>query len=81
MEGIGGQPAILTIVSSLTTLSLSGMQAALANREISAAELVDAHLERIAAVQPKINAFVSVFTEQAAAEARAPRPGHSPAFR
>ena len=51
------------------------MQAALANREISAAELVDAHLERIAAVQPKINAFVSVFAEQAAAEARAPRPG------
>ena len=51
------------------------MQASLAKGEISAAELVGAHLGQIERAQPKINAFVSVFAEQAAAEARAPRPG------
>ncbi len=51
------------------------MQQALASRTISATELVDAHLARIEQVQPKINAFVSVFAEQARQEARAPKPG------
>ncbi len=51
------------------------MQSALSSRTISAIELVDAHLARIEQVQPKINAFVSVFAEQARQEARAPRPG------
>ncbi len=51
------------------------MQVSLASGEISSAELVAAHLERIERVQPKINAFVSVFAEQAMAESRAPRPG------
>ena len=51
------------------------MQAALANRDISAVELVAAHLERIEQVQPKINAFVSVFADQAITESRAPKPG------
>ena len=51
------------------------MQSALSSRTISATELVDAHLARIEQVQPKINAFVSVFAEQARQEARAPKPG------
>ncbi len=51
------------------------MQSALSSRTISATELVDAHLARIERVQPKINAFVSVFAEQARQESRAPKPG------
>ena len=46
------------------------MQTALTSGEISAAELLQAHLDRIAAVNPKINAFVSVFENHAA-----PQPG------
>ncbi len=55
---------------SLTTLSLAQMQTALATGEISAAELLQAHRDRIAAVNPKINAFVSVFENHAP-----PQPG------
>ena len=51
------------------------MQAALAGGKISAVELIGAHLERIERVNPKINAFVSVFADQARAQARTPRPG------
>lgn len=39
------------------------MQAGLASRAFSAGELLRAHLDRIEAVNPKINAFISVFSE------------------
>src|ERR1700681_4182327 len=39
-------------------------------RQISPVELVDAHLRHIAAVNPRINAFVTVLEEQARAAAR-----------
>jgi Asp-tRNA(Asn)/Glu-tRNA(Gln) amidotransferase A subunit family amidase len=46
------------------------MQAGLASGEFSSEELLRAHLERIEAVNPKINAFMSVFPQH-----DAPRPG------
>ena len=61
--------------SSLIRLSLAEMQAALAARQISSEELVRAHLDQIERAQPKINAFISVFDEEAAKESKSPRPG------
>jgi amidase len=54
-------------------LSCSATQQAglIRQRKISSLELVQAHLEQIAAVNPTINAAVEVFREQAIAEARA----------
>ena len=40
-------------------------------RRVSSRELVAAHLERIAAINPKINAAIQVLTESALAEAAA----------
>ena len=42
-----------------------------ASGSISALELITAHLERIQALEPKLNAFVDVRREEALAEARA----------
>ncbi|KAB2336918.1 amidase, partial [Actinomadura rudentiformis] len=42
----------------------------IATRQVSAVEVVRAHLERIEAVNPKINAMVTVLAEQALAAAR-----------
>jgi amidase len=44
-------------------------------RELSSEELVRLYLERIEALDPQLNAFVTVCAEQALAEARSPRPG------
>ena len=43
---------------------------ALSSGAISASELLEAHLERIKRLDPKLNAFVDVFDEQARQEAR-----------
>lgn len=43
--------------------------------EVSAVEAVSAHLDRIEAVNDRINAFVTVRPDEALAEARKPRPG------
>ena len=40
-------------------------------KEITPLEAVDAYLERIAAVDPKLNAYITVCADQARAEARA----------
>lgn len=48
--------------------------------ELSALELVDASLERIAALQPQLNAFVEVAGEAARDEARAIGPGDERPF-
>ena len=55
---------------SLTTLSATRMAQLIARRELSAVELVRAHLERIQALNPTLNAFVSVDTEGALRQAR-----------
>jgi amidase len=58
-------------------LSLSGVaQAAfIRNRQISSEELVRAHLERIEAVNPRINAVIEVLAESALETSRNPVPG------
>jgi aspartyl-tRNA(Asn)/glutamyl-tRNA(Gln) amidotransferase subunit A len=52
-------------------LSLSELAAAIRERKLSSVEATTAHLERIPAWQPKINAFVSVEAESALELARA----------
>lgn len=59
-------------MSKLTGLTIEAMRGLLERGDCSPLELIDAHLERIAAVNPKINAFVSVFADEARAAARAP---------
>jgi Asp-tRNA(Asn)/Glu-tRNA(Gln) amidotransferase A subunit family amidase len=56
---------------SLTTLSATRMAQLIARRELSAVELVNAHLERIEALNPALNAFVFVDTDGARRQARA----------
>jgi Asp-tRNA(Asn)/Glu-tRNA(Gln) amidotransferase A subunit family amidase len=55
---------------SLTTLSATRMAQLIARRELSAVELVRAHLERVQALNPTLNAFVFVDTEGALRQAR-----------
>ncbi|HEY4086753.1 MAG TPA: amidase [Bryobacteraceae bacterium] len=59
-------------------LSLSGTQQARLIREhsISSVELVDAHLARIAEVNPKLNAAIEILADPALAAARAVDAGH-----
>jgi len=54
----------------LTRLPITGMRRLLRAREISAVELVDAHLAEIDRNGKKLNAFVRVFSEQAREKAR-----------
>lgn len=58
-------------------LSLSGVAQAglIRNRQISSEELVRAHLEQIAAVNPRINAVIEVLAESAIETSRHPVPG------
>ncbi|MEP6715950.1 MAG: amidase family protein [Terriglobia bacterium] len=58
-------------------LALSGVAQArlIADRSISSEELVRAHLDRIAAVNPRINAAIGVLAESALERARDPLPG------
>lgn len=55
---------------SLTDLSLAAMQAALAARDVSARELVEAHVSAIEAARP-LNAFITETLDEALAEADA----------
>ncbi len=54
---------------SLTDRSLAAARAGLLAREFSAAELAAAHLEAIAALNPRLNAFITVTAEAALARA------------
>lgn len=56
--------------TKLTDLSAAEMAARVARAELSSVELVQAHLERIAQVNPALNAVVVERREQALAEAR-----------
>lgn len=54
---------------NLTNLTLAQASAAVAAKELSPVELLNAALERIAAREPEINAFVSVWEESARGQA------------
>lgn len=61
-------------MSDPTALTIAGAARALADRRLSAGELVEAHLARIARVDPELNAFLCVLAKdarQAAAESDA----------
>jgi Asp-tRNA(Asn)/Glu-tRNA(Gln) amidotransferase A subunit family amidase len=55
----------------LNTLTLTQIVAELRRGRASAAEVVDAHLKQIEAQNPRINAFISVFGDEARAAAKA----------
>jgi aspartyl-tRNA(Asn)/glutamyl-tRNA(Gln) amidotransferase subunit A len=56
-------------VNELITHSAAGLAAKLADKEVSAVEVVQAHLDRIAEVDGEVNAFLHVNTEEALAVA------------
>ena len=58
-------------MNELLSCSATQQAALIRQRKISSRELVQAHLDQIAVVNPAINAAVYVFGEQAIAEARA----------
>lgn len=55
----------------ITSLSLKETAKALADNKVTAAELTQAYLDRIAQLNPALNAYLTVFTESALEEARA----------
>jgi len=57
-------------MSDLTFLSATAMAAKVRQKEISPVELVEAHLARIAALNPKLNAFVEVDRDGSLLQAR-----------
>jgi len=59
----------------LNRLSLREMAAGLERGEFSSRELVEAHLAEIERTNPRINAFVRVFADEARKQADAPMPG------
>jgi amidase len=60
---------------SLAFLSATEQAELIRRREVSSEELVRLYLDRIEALDPQLNAFVTVSAERALAEARSPRPG------
>ena len=56
-------------MTDIFTLSAKGMADAIRTKELSATELVEAHLDRIAAVNPKLNAVVNLCAARARREA------------
>jgi len=55
----------------MITRSLSALAQALASREISSVELTKLYLDRIARLNPKINAYITVDADRSLAQARA----------
>ena len=58
-------------MSELTAMTAAELAAAIAAGEVTAQEVTRAHLDRIAAVEPQVHAFLQVGTDQALAAARA----------
>ncbi|ONG58768.1 aspartyl/glutamyl-tRNA amidotransferase subunit A [Pseudoroseomonas deserti] len=58
-------------MTAATDFTIAGARAALARREISATELATAHLDAIAALNPRVNAYITVTPEVALAQAAA----------
>src|SRR5208283_149023 len=58
-------------MSELNRLTIAEVQAKLRRREISSRELTRACLDRIAAVEPKLNAFITVCEREALEQADA----------
>ena len=58
-------------MTALYELTIAEARALLDRREISAVELTQAHLDRIAAVEPKVNSFLSLDGDAALAQAKA----------
>ncbi|MGA8183377.1 MAG: amidase, partial [Terriglobia bacterium] len=58
-------------MNELLCNSAGGMARAMREKKVSSAELMQAHLERIEAVNPKLNAIVQLPAERVMAEARA----------
>jgi aspartyl-tRNA(Asn)/glutamyl-tRNA(Gln) amidotransferase subunit A len=58
-------------MSELTALTAAELSAAMAAGEVTAEEVTQAHLDRIAAVDPQVHAFLHVAPEQALTAARA----------
>jgi aspartyl-tRNA(Asn)/glutamyl-tRNA(Gln) amidotransferase subunit A len=56
--------------SELTRMTASGLAAAMAAGEVSAAEVTEAHLARIDRVDPRVHAFLHVAADRARAAAR-----------
>ena len=52
-------------MTDLTNLTLASARDLLDNREISARELTDAHLDRIERIDGKVQAFITIMSEQA----------------
>jgi aspartyl-tRNA(Asn)/glutamyl-tRNA(Gln) amidotransferase subunit A len=63
-EGTGGH-------GGLTRETAAGLARLIADGEVSAVEVAQAHLDRVAEVEPKIDAFLHVAAESALAQARA----------
>jgi amidase len=58
-------------MSTITAMSAAGMATAVREGRLTALEILDAHLDRIAALNPALNAIVAVDAERARAAARA----------
>jgi len=54
----------------LTTMTAADLSAALVSKDVSAAEVTQAHLDRIAEVDERVHAFLHVAADQALAAAR-----------
>ena len=58
------------MTSGLAGLTAAAIRARVARREVSAEEVVRAHLDRIEAVEPAVDAFLAIAPERALAKAR-----------
>ena len=58
-------------MDELTLAPATALAQAIRDRRVSSVEVIDAHLRRIEAVNPRLNAVVHLTAERARAEARA----------
>ncbi|PIU32114.1 MAG: amidase, partial [Syntrophobacteraceae bacterium CG07_land_8_20_14_0_80_61_8] len=57
------------MIAAIPTLSIGGIRKLLLAGEVSVTEVVRSLLERIEALNPKLNAFITVLAESALADA------------